>query len=175
MLQVGRSLYLLGKHRAAGEVYDEAIKLQDDDAELWLHKGMCAVQLRDYDRCECWHCLHSVPWHAWQCCTVWGSSPHSWQLLQHASSRLRHDGTCSCATSRVCGVLKHTGRCSPFRRPTPSSLMTTPTCRCGRIATAEEPPLQQTHTMAMRSISRSGQALQTKPNNAAAAASKLLA
>lgn len=50
LLQVGRSLFLLGKHRAAGEVYDEALRLQEDDAELWLHKGMCAAQLRDYDR-----------------------------------------------------------------------------------------------------------------------------
>lgn len=50
-LQVGRSLYLLGKHRAAIEVYDEALKLHGDDAELWLNKGMCAVQLRDYGRC----------------------------------------------------------------------------------------------------------------------------
>lgn len=51
LLQVGRSLCLLGKHRAAIDVYDEALKLQDDDAELWLHKGMCAVQLRDHGRC----------------------------------------------------------------------------------------------------------------------------
>jgi hypothetical protein len=51
LLQVGRSLSLLGKHRAAIDVYDEALKLQEDDAELWLHKGMCAVQLRDHGRC----------------------------------------------------------------------------------------------------------------------------
>jgi Bardet-Biedl syndrome 4 protein len=51
LLQVGRSLYLLGKHRAAIDVYDEALKLQADNAELWLSKGMCAVQLRDYGRC----------------------------------------------------------------------------------------------------------------------------
>lgn len=50
-MQVGRSLYLLGKHRAAIDVYDEALKLQEDNAELWLSKGMCAVQLRDYGRC----------------------------------------------------------------------------------------------------------------------------
>ena len=46
-LQVGRSLYLLGKYRAADEVYSEALKLQEDDAELWLSKGVCAVQLRN--------------------------------------------------------------------------------------------------------------------------------
>eukprot|EP00878_Enallax_costatus_P028947 GHUV01031314.1.p1 GENE.GHUV01031314.1~~GHUV01031314.1.p1 ORF type:complete len:184 (+),score=34.44 GHUV01031314.1:96-647(+) len=48
--QVGRSWYLLGKHRAAAEVYDEAIKLDSQDWELWFNKGMCAVQTKDYDR-----------------------------------------------------------------------------------------------------------------------------
>jgi Bardet-Biedl syndrome 4 protein len=49
-MQVARSLFLLGKQRAAIEVYDEALKLQADDADLWLSKGTCAVQLRDFDR-----------------------------------------------------------------------------------------------------------------------------
>lgn len=37
--QVGRSLYLLGKHKAAIEVYDEAIRKQADDWETWHNKG----------------------------------------------------------------------------------------------------------------------------------------
>lgn len=49
-LQVGRSLFLLGKHRAAVDVYDEALRLQGDDWELWLSKGMWAAQMKDYDR-----------------------------------------------------------------------------------------------------------------------------
>lgn len=44
--QVGRSLALLGKHRQAVEVYDEAQKLTgDQDWETWLAKGLCHAQL----------------------------------------------------------------------------------------------------------------------------------
>jgi tetratricopeptide (TPR) repeat protein len=50
VLQVGRSLSLLGKHRAAVEVYDEALRLAADDWELWFNKGHCASQTKDYDR-----------------------------------------------------------------------------------------------------------------------------
>lgn len=38
--QVGRSLYLLGKHKAALEVYEEAQRLQEDDWEIWHNKGV---------------------------------------------------------------------------------------------------------------------------------------
>lgn len=37
--QVGRSLYLLGRHRAAVEVYDEAERAAPDDREVWHCKG----------------------------------------------------------------------------------------------------------------------------------------
>lgn len=50
VLQVGRSLLLLGKHRAAVEVYDEALRLAADDWELWFNKGQCASQTKDHDR-----------------------------------------------------------------------------------------------------------------------------
>merc|ERR1719409_1624296 len=36
--QVGRSLYLLGKHRGAIDVYDEAWKVAPDDWEIWHNK-----------------------------------------------------------------------------------------------------------------------------------------
>lgn len=49
-VQVGRSWFLLGKIRAAIEVYDEAIKLDSQDWELWFNKGMCALHSKDYDR-----------------------------------------------------------------------------------------------------------------------------
>ena len=39
--EVGRSLYLLGRHRAANDVYDEAQKLAPDDWEVWHNKGLC--------------------------------------------------------------------------------------------------------------------------------------
>ena len=45
-LQVGRSLALLGKHRQAVEVYDEAMKLAPDDWELWHSKGLCCTHLQ---------------------------------------------------------------------------------------------------------------------------------
>ena len=37
--QVARSLYLLGKHRAAIDVYEETQKIGFDDWEIWHNKG----------------------------------------------------------------------------------------------------------------------------------------
>ncbi|KAF8067394.1 BBS4 [Scenedesmus sp. PABB004] len=48
--QVGRSLFLLGKHRGAAEVYDEALRLDGRDWELWLSRGQCAAAAEDWDR-----------------------------------------------------------------------------------------------------------------------------
>lgn len=39
--QVGRSLYLLGNHKAAIDVYDEALILSPDDWEIFHNKGLC--------------------------------------------------------------------------------------------------------------------------------------
>ncbi|CAD7966882.1 unnamed protein product [Amoebophrya sp. A25] len=47
--QVGRSLYLLGNHRAAIDVYDEGQVLAPDDWEIWHNKGLCFMYLRQYD------------------------------------------------------------------------------------------------------------------------------
>ncbi|CAD7958041.1 unnamed protein product [Amoebophrya sp. A120] len=47
--QVGRSLYLLGNHKAAIDVYDEAQILSPDDWEIWHNKGLCYMYLRSYD------------------------------------------------------------------------------------------------------------------------------
>ena len=50
--QVARSLYLLGKHKAAIEVYDEAMKstqLAGSDWEVWHNKGLCLTYLRRFD------------------------------------------------------------------------------------------------------------------------------
>ena len=46
--QVARSLYLLGKHRAALDVYEETQKLGFDDWEIWHNKGLCYMYLKDY-------------------------------------------------------------------------------------------------------------------------------
>ena len=48
--QVGRSLYLLGKHSAAIDVYNEASHLAEDDWEIWHNKGLCSMYLKEYDR-----------------------------------------------------------------------------------------------------------------------------
>lgn len=145
--QVGRSLYLLGKHRAAVDVYDEALKLQDDDAELWISKGLCAVQLRDYDRwagkghmaasvavsvaqgyATSW--LHSIGLHKYQST---GSNRDQLGSCKGAGVRglawePHHSCEASCVYKpAVDGVLA--GPCSPSRRPTPYSPMTPHTCR----------------------------------------------
>uniref|UniRef100_A0A7S3GDF2 Uncharacterized protein n=1 Tax=Palpitomonas bilix TaxID=652834 RepID=A0A7S3GDF2_9EUKA len=46
--QVGRSLYLLGKHKAAIDVYEEAQKIGIDDWEIWHNKGLCNMFLKKY-------------------------------------------------------------------------------------------------------------------------------
>jgi tetratricopeptide (TPR) repeat protein len=48
--QVGRSLALLGKHRQAVEVYDEALRLAPGDWELWHGKGSCLARLADCEQ-----------------------------------------------------------------------------------------------------------------------------
>eukprot|EP00405_Crypthecodinium_cohnii_P034770 CAMPEP_0206533174 /NCGR_PEP_ID=MMETSP0325_2-20121206/4805_1 /ASSEMBLY_ACC=CAM_ASM_000347 /TAXON_ID=2866 /ORGANISM="Crypthecodinium cohnii, Strain Seligo" /LENGTH=430 /DNA_ID=CAMNT_0054029761 /DNA_START=28 /DNA_END=1317 /DNA_ORIENTATION=- len=62
--QVGRSLYLLGKHRAAIEVYDEAQKVSPDDWEIWHNKGLCHMYLRQYENAvECFSQANSIQRH----------------------------------------------------------------------------------------------------------------
>ena len=47
--QVGRSLYLLGRHKAALDVYEEALKVGSEDWEIWHNKGLCCMYLKQYD------------------------------------------------------------------------------------------------------------------------------
>ena len=47
--QFGRSLYLLGRHKAAIEVFDECINLQKNDWEIYFYKGLSYKFLRVYD------------------------------------------------------------------------------------------------------------------------------
>jgi len=47
--QVGRSLYLLGKHKAALDVYEEAQRIGIDDWEIWHNKGLCNMYLKLYE------------------------------------------------------------------------------------------------------------------------------
>mmetsp|Transcript_19692 Transcript_19692/g.37527 ORF Transcript_19692/g.37527 Transcript_19692/m.37527 type:complete len:416 (+) Transcript_19692:40-1287(+) len=48
--QVGRSLYLLGKHKAANDVYDEAQRLGVEDWEIWHNKGLCNMYMKVYEK-----------------------------------------------------------------------------------------------------------------------------
>jgi len=62
--QVGRSLYLLGKHRAAIEVYDEAQNVSPDDWEIWHNKGLCHMYLRQYETSvECFSKANAIQRH----------------------------------------------------------------------------------------------------------------
>mmetsp|Transcript_90623 Transcript_90623/g.245678 ORF Transcript_90623/g.245678 Transcript_90623/m.245678 type:complete len:436 (-) Transcript_90623:301-1608(-) len=62
--QVGRSLYLLGKHGAAIEVYDEAQRLSPDDWEIWHNKGLCHMYLRQYENCvDCFTKANAIQRH----------------------------------------------------------------------------------------------------------------
>jgi Bardet-Biedl syndrome 4 protein len=88
MKQVGRSLYLLGKHKTAlGEVaqhllllhnlfmthitnktntliidvFEEAEQLNSEDREIWHNKGMCYLYLKQYDKSlECFELANSI-------------------------------------------------------------------------------------------------------------------
>eukprot|EP00759_Apiculatamorpha_spiralis_P038818 PhF_6_TR37857/c0_g1_i1/m.56384/K16531/BBS4; Bardet-Biedl syndrome 4 protein len=50
--QVGRALYLLGKHKQALEIYEEARKHCDEDWELCHNMGLCCLYLKSYERAE---------------------------------------------------------------------------------------------------------------------------
>jgi len=62
--QVGRSLYLLGKHHTALEVYEEAERLKSEDREIWHNKGMCHLYLKDYTSAiNCFEDANSIQRH----------------------------------------------------------------------------------------------------------------
>eukprot|EP00937_MAST-01D_sp_MAST-1D-sp2_P001409 g1409.t1 len=47
--QVGRSLYLLGKHKAALEVFEETQRVAPGDWEVHHNQGLCHMYLKSYD------------------------------------------------------------------------------------------------------------------------------
>ena len=47
--QFGRSLYLIGRHKAAIEVFDECLHLISEDWEVFFYKGLSYKFLRIYD------------------------------------------------------------------------------------------------------------------------------
>lgn len=50
--QVGRTLYLLGKHKQAIDIYEEAKKYAEDDWELHHNAGQCYMYLKQFDAAE---------------------------------------------------------------------------------------------------------------------------
>ncbi|XP_061404733.1 Bardet-Biedl syndrome 4 protein [Lethenteron reissneri] len=56
--QVARSLFLLGKHKAAIEVYNEAAKMNERDWEISHNQGVCYMYLKDYEKAK--ECLNSA-------------------------------------------------------------------------------------------------------------------
>eukprot|EP01006_Ploeotia_vitrea_P030512 TRINITY_DN62906_c0_g1_i1.p1 TRINITY_DN62906_c0_g1~~TRINITY_DN62906_c0_g1_i1.p1 ORF type:complete len:441 (-),score=29.92 TRINITY_DN62906_c0_g1_i1:114-1436(-) len=50
--QVGRSLYLLGKHKAAIDIYEEAKTYSEEDWEVSHNMGLCYLYLKNYDKAE---------------------------------------------------------------------------------------------------------------------------
>ena len=59
--QVGRSLYLLGKHKSALDVFNEAEKILPEDRDIWHNKGMCHLYLKQYDMAlDCFELANSI-------------------------------------------------------------------------------------------------------------------
>ncbi len=46
---IGKSLLLLGKYRMAIDIYDEILSRKNDDSEAYFQKGLCCMNLKDYD------------------------------------------------------------------------------------------------------------------------------
>lgn len=62
--QVGRSLYLLGKHKQAIEVYEESEKLGLEDWEVVHNKGLCYMYLKQYKKAiECFKQANEIQRH----------------------------------------------------------------------------------------------------------------
>ena len=62
--QVGRSLYLLARHKAALDVYEEALRIGVDDWEIWHNKGLCNMYLKQYGQSiECFKRANSIQRH----------------------------------------------------------------------------------------------------------------
>jgi Bardet-Biedl syndrome 4 protein len=49
--QVGHSLYLLGQHKVALEVFEEALTLHSTDWEIYHEKGLCYLYLSQLSQC----------------------------------------------------------------------------------------------------------------------------
>lgn len=59
-----RHRFLLGKHRAAIDVYTEAQRLGIEDWEIWHNKGLCFTYIKSYDEAvTAFQCANSIQRH----------------------------------------------------------------------------------------------------------------
>jgi Bardet-Biedl syndrome 4 protein len=59
--QVGRSLYLLGKHKTALGFFEEAEEICSEDKDIWYNKAMCYLYLKQYDNSiNCFETSNSI-------------------------------------------------------------------------------------------------------------------
>ncbi len=59
--QVAQSLYLLGKHKTALDVFSEAEKLAPEDKDIYHNKGVCYLYLKQYEKSmECLELANSI-------------------------------------------------------------------------------------------------------------------
>ena len=56
--QVARSLFLLGRHKAALQVYNEASKVCPQDWEIFHNRGVCYIYTKDFDQAK--ECLKTA-------------------------------------------------------------------------------------------------------------------
>jgi Bardet-Biedl syndrome 4 protein len=62
--QVGQSLYLLGKHKEALGVFEEAERINSEDRMIWHCKGVCYRFLKDIDQAiQCFETANSIQKH----------------------------------------------------------------------------------------------------------------
>lgn len=58
--QIGHSLYLMGKHKVAIDVYNESLKKDGSDWEIYHDKGLCYLYLKELNECVATICWYSV-------------------------------------------------------------------------------------------------------------------
>jgi Bardet-Biedl syndrome 4 protein len=62
--QVGKSLYLLGKHREAMDVLEEAQNIDTEDRMVWHSKGMCHKFIQEFEEAlECFETANTIQKH----------------------------------------------------------------------------------------------------------------
>jgi Bardet-Biedl syndrome 4 protein len=49
MKEIGKSMSLLGKHTSAIDIYDEILMRSENDWEAYHEKGVCCMNLRNYE------------------------------------------------------------------------------------------------------------------------------